>query len=166
MTSSDRGLDGSGITARHLTGIGPVEWSKALECIEGWSALWQAADGLRCGRVPAAQPWATHMWAWSGDVAARVRIDRTVHLAFLGSDPDLIQQLSPGQPVERVNVLSRQEAPGSDPLVIWQPTDRRVPVLDIGVGEADLWIEHVVISGSPITFLARRGGQASDTGHA
>ncbi len=155
---ADEGPDDPGVVTQYRSGVGPTQWPDVLERIGGWSALWQAADGLKLGDVPVQQPWATHLWAWSDGVAARVRIDRSIHLAFLSRDANALEGLAAGQAVEAVSVhsLSSEAPPEADALLVWRPTDGRVPSLDAAIAaESEPWTQHVVISGPPITFLTR-----------
>lgn len=168
MPATDEGPDSTEVVTHYVSGVGPIQWPEALERIAGWSGMWQAAHGLELGHVPLEQPWATHLWAWSGAVAARVRIDRSVHLAFLSGDATALEALAPGQGVESVAVLalSSEAPPDADALVIWQPTDGRVPGLDGDIApESGQWTQHVVVSGPPITFLTRVAATTDSTMH-
>ena len=58
-----------------LCGTGWVPWAAVRELLGGWDAAWSDLAGAHLGVLPEEAPSATHLWAWRGDVWARVRID-------------------------------------------------------------------------------------------
>jgi hypothetical protein len=59
-----------------ICGTGWGTWAQRRAALADWTAVWSDVTGAHLAAPPAEAPvGATHLWAWSGDLWARVRID-------------------------------------------------------------------------------------------
>lgn len=59
-----------------ICGTGWGAWQDQADRLAGWAAAWSDVTGAHLSTVPPRAPvGATHLWAWSGEVMARARID-------------------------------------------------------------------------------------------
>lgn len=140
------------------TGIGPTSWDGALGVVRGWPAFWQAADGVQLDEVPVEQPWATHVWAWSGDnVWARLRLDRHIHLLLTATSRERVEQVLPGAEIEpglAHRTTSRPVLADQESFVLWPDGDRVRP---LGLPTTTTWTRLVTMGSAPVTFISHDG---------
>jgi len=60
-----------------LVGFGRMSWSAVLETLDGLDCAWADLDGWHMAPAPHAPPITTHLWGWSDERWARVRVDGT-----------------------------------------------------------------------------------------
>ena len=131
-----------------LLGYGRVQWSDALNLLDGFRAVWTDLDGWHVDRpvLPHVCPIATHLWAWDPDSDrwARARLDGgTAIIGVLGAVRDETPSLEAAS-VEPVEFTLRTGIP-------WR-NDRQIPPRGDAIRE--LRFEVATLRGiSPLTFV-------------
>jgi len=63
------------MTKMYLHTLGRTPYQSLAPALNGTTAAWADIDGWHIADPPTNAPTATHLWAWSGDTAIRLRID-------------------------------------------------------------------------------------------
>ncbi len=58
-----------------LIAYGRLTWDQAARMLAGTQAAWADYDGFHIGAPPGSPPPYSHLWAWTADWLARIRID-------------------------------------------------------------------------------------------
>jgi hypothetical protein len=58
-----------------LIAYGRLAWNQATRMLAGTEAAWADYDGFHIGAPPESPPPYSHLWAWTTDWLARIRID-------------------------------------------------------------------------------------------
>lgn len=75
------------MTAMALCGTGWTSWDEFRRIAQEWQAVWVDLEGAHLAAVPESPPDCTHLWAWTGEVWARARLDEgDVVAGFLHPD--------------------------------------------------------------------------------
>lgn len=128
-----------------LIGYGRITWADACLLLTGTEAAWADYEGFHIGPPPQAPPPYSHLWAWTGQWLARLRIDGREVIAG----------------VLALTAAPASGPPGRDPLAVsfsqvrsqtWPPAEKRVGPLLPGVPgrTADL---YQVAGAHPVTFV-------------
>jgi hypothetical protein len=131
-----------------LIGYGRISWADARLLLTGAEAAWADYEGFHIGPPPQTPPPYSHLWAWTGQWLARLRIDDQT--AIVG--------------VLALTAAPASGPPGRDPLPVsfsrsssstWPSNEKRVGPLLAGVHgrTADL---YQVTGEYPITFVRVR----------
>lgn len=131
-----------------LIAYGRVAWDQITAMLAGAQAAWADYDGFHVGASPESPPPYSHLWAWTEDWLARIRIDGTHAIAAV-----LALRGQPGNPPpeqwrQDVQFLEAQSQ-------TWPPTEKRVGRLgpDVAGQPADLYL---VTGERPVTFARIR----------
>jgi hypothetical protein len=125
-----------------LIAYGRLTWDQAAPMLAGTQAAWADYDGFHIGPPPGSPPPYSHLWAWTPDWLARIRIDGqhaiTGILALHGQPANC--------PPEQWRQDVQFQLVGSQ---TWPPSERRVGPLtpEITGRTADLYLitgEHAV----------------------
>ncbi len=120
-----------------LIAYGRVAWDQITGMLAGAQAAWADYDGFHIGAAPESPRPYSHLWAWTTDWLARIRIDGNHAIAGV-----LALRGQPGNPppeqwrqdVQFHEVQSRT----------WPPAEKRVGPLspDVAGQLADLYLVH------------------------
>lgn len=55
--------------------LGRMEWATVQAEVGDATCVWSDLSGMHVGALPDQQPIATHLWAWRGQTAWRLRLD-------------------------------------------------------------------------------------------
>lgn len=128
-----------------LIAYGRVSWPQVARILAGSEAAWADYDGFHIGAPPTSPPPYTHLWAWTTDWLARIRIDG--QNAIAGVLSLRAQPANPPPEQWRQNVTFRHARSQT-----WLPTEKRVGPLrpEITGKTADLYL---VTGEHPVTFV-------------
>jgi hypothetical protein len=129
-----------------LIGYGRIGWGQVGRMLAGSQAAWADYDGFHIGAPPGSPPPYSHLWAWTPDWLARLRVDGQDAIAgvlALRAEPENCPPEYWRQRVEYRHVRSET----------WPETEKRVGPLPAGVtGRAT---DVYLIGGAhPVTFVA------------
>lgn len=129
-----------------LIGYGRITWDQLATILGGAQAAWADYSGFHIGPLPSTPPPYSHLWAWTGQWLARVRIDNGTAIAGILA---LDGEPHPALPIRsRESVHFQRVKAGT-----WPRNERRVGPLPGGV--ADRTMDMYLIPGHhPITFVA------------
>lgn len=148
------GTTGSGLPATDdtatLLAYGRIGWPQVARLLMGSRAAWADYDGFHVGAPPASPPPYSHLWAWTADWLARIRIDGQDAIAGVLS---LRAEPASPPPKWREEVRFREVRSQT-----WPPGEKRAGPLrpEIAGQAADLYLlagEH------PVTFVRIRAEQ-------
>jgi hypothetical protein len=128
-----------------LIAYGRVAWPQVTRLLTGAQAAWADYDGFHIGTPPQSPPPYSHLWAWTADWLARIRIDNQD--AITGVLSLRAQPASPLPEQWRQDVEFRQVRSQT-----WHPAERRVgPLRPAVAGQtADLYL---ITGEHPVTFV-------------
>lgn len=78
-----------------LESLGRMPWADIQTELRDATCVWSDLSGLNVGQLPPQQPLATHLWAWRGAVAWRIRLDPGVAIGA---------RLTVGEGEERITI--------------------------------------------------------------
>jgi len=118
-----------------LIAYGRVTWDQITRMLAGAQAAWADYDGFHIGAPPGSPPPYSHLWAWTPDWLARIRIDSQHAIAAV-----LALHGQPGNPPPeqwRQDVQFHQVQSQT-----WPPAEKRVGPLppDVAGQPADLYL--------------------------
>jgi hypothetical protein len=131
-----------------LIAYGRVPWDQVVRMLAGAQAAYADYDGFHVGDTPPAPPPYSHLWAWTSDWLARIRIDGQHAIAGV-----LALRGEPGNPPPeqwRHDVQFHEVQSQT-----WPPDEKRVGQLQPEVAGqlADLYL---VTGEQPVTFVRIR----------
>lgn len=137
-------VDGTGT----LVAYGRVPWPQVTRLLAGSQAAWADYHGFHFGTPPESPPPYSHLWAWTEDWLARIRVDgqhAVAGILSLGGEP-----ATPPPERWRAEVKVRQVRSQT-----WPPTEKRVGELlpEVAGRTADLYL---VTGEQPVTFVRVR----------
>ncbi len=131
-----------------LIAYGRVAWDRVARMLAGAQAAWADYDGFHVGEPPESPPPYSHLWAWTADWLARIRIDGQDVIAGV-----LALRGQPGDPPpeqwrQDVRFLEVQSQ-------TWLPAEKRVGPLgpEVAGRPADLYL---VTGERSVTFVRIR----------
>lgn len=129
-----------------LLGYGRICWGQLTSFLADAEAAWADYSGFHIGPVPAEPPPYSHLWAWSSEWLARVRIDNGTAITGVLALHD--------EPHSAPPVISRETVQFQHArAATWPQTEKRVGRLPSGI--ADRPVDIYLIPGDhPITFAA------------
>lgn len=131
-----------------LIAYGRVGWDQVARMLAGAQSAWADYDGFHVGETPASLPPYSHLWAWTEDWLARIRIDGQHAIAGV-----LALRGEPANPPPeqwRHDVRFHQAQSQT-----WPPGEKRVGQLrpEVAGQLADL---YMVTGEQPVTFVRIR----------
>jgi len=128
-----------------LIAYGRVAWDQITRLLAGAQAAWADYDGFHVGAPPQSPPPYSHLWAWTADWLARIRVDGQHAIAgvlALHGQPGNTPPEQWRQDVQYHQVQSQT----------WPPAEQRVgPLLPEVAGQpANLYL---VLGERPVTFV-------------
>jgi hypothetical protein len=131
-----------------LIAYGRVTWDQITRMLAGAQAAWADYDGFRIGAAPESPPPYSHLWAWTADWLARIRVDGQHAIAgvlALCGYPGNFPPEQWRQEVQFHQVRSQT----------WPPAEKRVGPLgpEVAGRLADLYL---VLGERPVTFVRIR----------
>jgi hypothetical protein len=131
-----------------LIAYGRITWDQAVRMLTGAQAAWADYHGFHIGTAPDIPPPYSHLWAWTTDWLARIRIDNQHAI------PAILTLT--GHPATCPPEQWRQEVQyHQTPSQTWPPAEKRVGPLspDIAGQPADL---YTITGEHPVTFVRIR----------
>lgn len=128
-----------------LIAYGRIGWPQVARMLTGAQAAWADYDGFHVGTPPQSPPPYSHLWAWTTDWLALIRVDGQE--AISGVLSLQAQPASPPAEHWRQDVKFRKVRSQT-----WQPEEKRVGPLrpEVAGQAADLYL---VAGEHPVTFV-------------
>ena len=135
-----------------LIAYGRIPWDQTTPLLAGTQAAWADYDGFHIGAPPQSAPPYSHLWAWTEDWLARIRIDgqhTITGILALHHPPGNNQPEQWRQDVQFQLVRSQT----------WPPAEKRVGPLPPEVADrtADLYL---LTADHPVTFIKIPGNSS------
>jgi hypothetical protein len=129
-----------------LIGYGRVAWDVVTGMLDGAEAAFADYSGFHIGPPPDTPPPYTHLWAWTSQWLARVRIDgqtAIIGILALTGEPD------PAPPAQSREAVHYQCARART----WPHSEKRVGQLPADLADRNIDI-YLIAGDHPVTFVA------------